>query len=72
MKYEYDPESDGLYVWFVDIESSSNKYKSEVWPIELKNQIGLLFDEAGKLMGLEVQPASLYFDENKLSNMKHD
>ena len=41
MEYEYDNESDGLYIWFVDdIDKESEKYDKEIWPEELKNEIG--------------------------------
>lgn len=61
MKIEYDEEVDGLYIWLVnDIERDKDKYSSEIWPTELKDEIGLLFDAEGKLMGFEIQPASKY------------
>ncbi len=69
MKYEYDVEVDGLYIWFVsDIEKEKKNYKNEVWPVELKDEIGVLFDEEGKIMGLEIQPASKYFDKKILND----
>ncbi len=59
--YEYYEEVDGLYIWFInDIEKEKRKYSREVWPKDLKEEIGLLFDHDGKLMGLEIQPASKY------------
>lgn len=61
MNYEYDKEVDGLFIWFVDIESNKHKYQKEVRPSELSDEIGLLFDNEGKLMGLEILPASKYF-----------
>lgn len=70
MKYEYDKEVDGLYIWFLnDIEENKINYESEIWPNELKDEIGLLFDNNGKLMGLEIQPASKYFDDKKLDQI---
>lgn len=70
MKYEYDKEVDGLYIWFVnDIEKDKINYEKEIWPGELKDEIGLLFDNRGKLMGLEIQPASKYFDDEKLNQI---
>jgi len=67
MKFEYDLESDGLYIWFVDIELEKTNYSKEFWIKEFKEEIGLLFDKENKLMGLEIQPASKYFDKKKLS-----
>ena len=70
MKYEYDDEVDCLYVWFVtDIEQEKSNYEGEIWPSELKNEIGLLFDKGGKLMGLEILFASKYFDETFLKEL---
>lgn len=67
MKFEYDKEVDGLYIWFVDdIEKEKVNYSKEVWPEELNDEIGLLFDSEGKLMGLEIQPASKYINEQLL------
>jgi uncharacterized protein YuzE len=72
MKYEYDGEVDGLYIWFVeDIEKEKVNYENEVWPIELKNEIGMLFGKNGNLMGIEVLPASKYFDKEKLAKMRN-
>ena len=73
MKYEYDKEVDGLYIWFVkDIEEEITKLGEEVWPNELNGEIGLLFDKNGKIMGLEVQPASKYFDDKRLDQIAKD
>ncbi|MGM0600363.1 MAG: DUF2283 domain-containing protein [Candidatus Rifleibacteriota bacterium] len=69
MQTEYDPEVDGLYIWFLDdIEKEKWKYEKEIWPKELDNEIGLLFDLDGKLMGIEIQPGSKYFAEKFLTN----
>lgn len=70
MKYEYDKEVDGLYIWFVkDIEDKSGNYNHEIWPEELKNEIGLLFTNNGKLLGLEIMPASKYFEQKQLDDI---
>lgn len=67
MKYEYDQIADGLYIWFVsDIDSQKEIYEGEIWPIEFKNEIGLIFAKDGKLLGMEIQPASKYFAEEVL------
>ena len=69
MQYEYDKEVDGLFIWFVeDIENEKKEYENEIWPIELKDEIGLLFNKSGKLLGIEIQPASKYFDEKGLTS----
>lgn len=73
MNYEYDKEADGLYIWFVDnIEENKEDYKGEIWPEELKNEIGLLFDKKGKLLGLEIMPASKYFEKVKLNTISSE
>jgi uncharacterized protein YuzE len=70
MKFEYDKEVDGLFIWFVkDIEDFKENYENEIWPEELKNEIGLLFNKNGKLFGLEVMPASKYFEKEKLDEI---
>lgn len=73
MKYEYDKEVDGLYIWFVtNIEEERGKYENEIWPDELKGEIGLLFDKNGKLFGMEVMPASKYFESKQLNEFSRD
>jgi uncharacterized protein YuzE len=73
MKYEYDKEVDGLYVWFVNnIEEDKVNYRKDVWPDELEGEIGFLFDNKGKIMGLEIQPASKYFDEARLDQIARE
>lgn len=67
MKYEYDEEADGLFIWFVEDESA--KYDYEIWPEELKGDIGVLFDKNGRLFGLEVIFASKYFPQEKLDKI---
>jgi|GEM_PF-1092317 len=73
MTYEYDKEVDGLYIWFVkNIEDEKENYEGEIWPKELKNEIGLLFDNKGKLLGLEVMSASKYFEQKKLNELSEN
>lgn len=67
MKYEYDEEADGLFIWFVEDECA--KYDYEIWPEELKGDIGVLFDKNGRLFGLEVIFASKYFPQEKLDKI---
>jgi len=66
---KYDKDVDGLYIWFVNIEEEKSNYENEIWPEELKNEIGLLFGENGKLLGLEVMPASKYFEQERLDKI---
>jgi uncharacterized protein YuzE len=67
MYVEYDDEADGAYIWFVnDIEEVRNDYSGEIWPEELKGEIGLLFDKQHKLLGLEIMPASKYLSQSLL------
>ncbi len=71
MIYEYDDEVDGLYIWLLDdLDKEKENYENEIWPIELKEEIGLLFDKNNKLMGLEIQPASKYLDLEKILKRK--
>lgn len=67
MKYEYDNESDAMFIWFeMGNTSEEKKIFNEIWPKELKDHIGVLFDEEGKIMGIEVLFASNYFRLNNL------
>jgi len=69
MRIEYDNEVDGVYIWFVDdIEKEKAHYDQEIWPEEFHDEIGLLFDDHSKLMGLEIQPASKYLKEEFLAS----
>lgn len=73
MRYEYDKDVDGLYIWFVNnIEEDKENYKNEIWPEELKNEIGLFFDKNGKLFGIEVMPASKYFNQKRLDEFSEE
>lgn len=69
MKIEYDEESDAAYIWLLDdIEQSKSSYEGEIWPEELKDNIGLIFSSDNKLMGLEILFASKYLTEELLKN----
>lgn len=61
MNIEYDEEVDGACVWLVDdIELHKHEVVREVWPAELNDAIGLLLSADGRLIGIEVQPASTH------------
>ena len=61
MRIEYDPEADGAYIWLIDnIDARREECVSEIWPQELNGHVGLLLDKDGKIMGIEVLPASKY------------
>jgi uncharacterized protein YuzE len=62
MKIEYDPEADSAYIWLNDLESHAKNYSNEIWPMELNNEIGILFTADKKIMGFEVINASKYLD----------
>lgn len=69
MYIEYDSEADGAYIWFVpDIEKCKHAYSKEVWPDEFNDELGILFDNNGKILGIEIQPASKYIVENLLND----
>ena len=44
----------------------------EIWPKDLKDEIGLLFQKNGKLLGLEVLSASKYFPQEKLDEIEKE
>lgn len=67
LNIEYDPESDGAYIWLVaDIEKEKARYAGEIRPAEFHGEVGFLVDEAGKILGIEFQPASKYLDTASL------
>ena len=69
MKYEYDDEADWLFIWFVNLEQEKDNYQREIWPEELKDKVGLIFDKNEKLMGIEFLAASTFFDEKFLKKI---
>jgi len=61
MKVEYDEQADGAYIWLVDdIDRHMRDIVREVWPADLNDAIGLLLSADGRLIGIEVQPASVH------------
>jgi uncharacterized protein YuzE len=67
MKIEYDVEVDGAYLWLVaDIERDKARYSREIRPVEFQDEVGFLLDDGGKILGIELQPASKYLDESLL------
>jgi uncharacterized protein YuzE len=64
---EYDPESDAAFVWLVEDDSlQPAALASEVWPAELNEHIGLLFNANNQLVGIEVLFASRYLSASVL------
>lgn len=71
MYVEYDPEVDGAFIWFVDdIALRRRDVVSEIWPTELNEEIGLLFDDQGKLLGVELQPATNHLEQAVLDSAR--
>ena len=69
MKVEYDEQVDGAFIWLVDdIERHKRDIVREVWPPELNDAIGLLLSADGRLMGIEVQPASMHLPAELLDS----
>jgi len=67
---EYDEEVDGAFVWLVDdIEVHKHKVVREVWPGELSDAIGLLLSADGRLIGIEIQPASKHLPTELLATL---
>lgn len=65
MKFEYDDEVDGLFIWFADVDREDVRIDGELWPAELGGNLGLLFDKSFFLVGLEIIFSSKFFDEKK-------
>jgi len=59
---EYDEEADAAFLW-LSARESEKLFATEVWPTELRDQIGLLFDANNKLVGLEILFASNWLPE---------
>jgi uncharacterized protein YuzE len=59
MHVEYDADTDAAFIFLVeDGRLTPGVIANEVWPPELHERIGLLFDGEQKLLGLEVVGAS--------------
>jgi uncharacterized protein YuzE len=67
MIVEYDEEADAAFLWFSSGESGK-QFTTEVWPTELRDQVGLLFDTSNKLVGLEILFASNWLPEQLIEN----
>lgn len=73
MKYEYDSESDGLFMWFENHKIETEKeLVNELWPSELQGNIGILFDKNWKIKGFEILLASKYFDKDTFEMIKNN
>ena len=60
MKVEYDDEADAAFLWLTDQEPIQGIIANEIWPRELNEHVGMLFNEDGKIVGIEVLFASRY------------
>lgn len=65
MLIEYDPESDAAFVWLVE-PKEDKIVDGELWPSELNEHIGLLFDSEKKLIGIEILFASAHLPQQVL------
>jgi uncharacterized protein YuzE len=71
MDIEYDEEVDGVFIWLVDdIDRHRHEIVREVWPGELNETIGLLLSADGRLLGVEVQPASRHLSTDLLAKAR--
>lgn len=62
MKFEYDENADGAFLWLIDDIENAKSGVDEVWPKELGGNIGILFEKSGKLIGFEFLNASVYLN----------
>jgi uncharacterized protein YuzE len=70
MDIEYDDDADAAYVWLVARPADmSQVVDAELWPEELQNKIGLLFDDEKRLVGLEFLSASRYLPRGVLDGL---
>lgn len=66
MEFEYDAEVDGAFIWLTTFDDAKKKYDKEIWPVELNEEVGFLLDEQGRVVGIEILPASKYIAEQFL------
>lgn len=67
MDYQYDKADDRLIIKFPKISpQEKGSAITSIFPEELKSEIGLLFSANGQLTGLDIKPASRYFEGDKL------
>lgn len=68
MDFQYDSKNDQLFINFTELTLQPVPgFLDKTFPAELQSEIGLLFSENGHLTGLEISPASKYFDDKKLA-----
>lgn len=60
IEFSYDNDSDNISISFVGTDRGRIQVKKEFWPVDLHNNIGLLFDESDKFLGLKILSASKY------------
>ena len=70
MDIEYDDKADAAYVWVIP-RPADGEYviEHELWPKELRDKIGLLFDAEKRLVGVEVLCASRYLPRGVLDGL---
>lgn len=69
-QYQYDQSLDKLTIVFSELVEAGDSGAVTARPVEeLHGQIGLLFTEDGKLRGLEVAPATKYFEAKQLEGL---
>jgi uncharacterized protein YuzE len=69
MEVEYDRESDAAFLWLIP-PPEEKVIESELWPPELKEHIGLLFDSEQRLIGVEILFASAYLPKELLKSLR--
>jgi uncharacterized protein YuzE len=69
MIVEYDDEADAAFLW-LSPGVDEKQYTTEVWPNELRDQIGLLFDASNKLVALEILFASNWLPARLIENAR--
>ena len=71
MIVEYDEEADAAFLWLSPRESEK-QFATEVWPTELRDQVGLLFDANNKLVGLEILFASTWLPQQVIEKARRN
>ena len=71
MNIEYDSETDCAFIWLAEDLDQRNQHpdgaiKTEIWPKELKDKLGVLFGQDDKILGFELLLASNFLQQDIL------
>jgi len=71
MYIEYDGESDAAFLWAIEPdELAPGTIDGELWPQECQDHIGLLFNDAKQLVGVEVLFATAHLPDAVIARVR--